>query len=410
MEESTAWGQSKTQPQSSEKPLGMRASITEDITLDQLKAKRTSVEGTGDLDDINKKTVLNLLDKAIQFREFADKISRQKDEISQTIKSAPDRLKKIQSAIDEPMPTTGVVETEASTMSTLQLEQRLQQEEAELTNFQNNFSNWNIQLGKQKDLLQQLPETVAKAKKRLQELQTEQETDTANKEESLLTEAQRLLNLAEQSKLQAEIELYELQMTSQDILLSVMTAERDLASRYVTKRKAFIKTWQDQVQKRRQHEALQAREAAEKAKTKAPEMPIVLKKEFDINIELGEALEELIRDEAEVTKRIERMQTQLKKLEEDYALSRQRVDTMVLTDAIGLALRAQRQALPDSDQYRLESAKRLKKMSEIREAQIELDHKRLDLANLDSELDRNTVVLYPSSRYKRNIFSLNSYG
>jgi potassium efflux system protein len=194
--------------------------------------------------------------------------------------------------------------------------------------------------------------------------------------------------LAEQSKLQAEIELYELQMTSQDILLSVMTAERDLASRYVTKRKAFIKTWQDQVQKRRQHEALQAREAAEKAKTKAPEMPIVLKKEFDINIELGEALEELIRDEAEVTKRIERMQTQLKKLKEDYALSRQRVDTMVLTDAIGLALRAQRQALPDSDQYRLESAKRLKKMSEIREAQIELDHKRLDLTNLDSELDR----------------------
>ncbi|MGD8212073.1 MAG: hypothetical protein PVH85_10685 [Desulfobacterales bacterium] len=189
MEESTAWGQSKTQPQSSEKPLGMRASITEDITLDQLKAKRTSVEGTGDLDDINKKTVLNLLDKAIQFREFADKISRQKDEISQTIKSAPDRLEKIQSAIDEPMPTTGVVETEASTMSTLQLEQRLQQEEAELTNFQNNFSNWNIQLGKQKDFLQQLPETVAKAKKRLQELQTEQETDTANKEESLLTEA-----------------------------------------------------------------------------------------------------------------------------------------------------------------------------------------------------------------------------
>ena len=69
----------------------------------------------------------------------------------------------------------------------------------------------------------------------------------------------------------------------------------------------------------------------------------------------------LIRDEAEVTKRIERMQAQQKKLEEDYALSRKRVDTMVLTDVIGLALRAQRQALPDSNQYRLESAKRLPK-------------------------------------------------
>ena len=116
-------------------------------------------------------------------------------------------------------------------------------------------------------------------------------------------------------------------MTSQDSLLSLMTAERDLASRDVAKRTAFIKTWQDQVQKRRQQEAFHAREAAEEAKIKAPDMPIVLKKEFDINIKIGEALERLIRDEAEVTKRIDHMQAQLKKLEEDYALSRKRVDT-----------------------------------------------------------------------------------
>ncbi len=82
----------------------------------------------------------------------------------------------------------------------------------------------------------------------------------------MLIEAQRLLNLAEANKLQAEIKLCDLQMTSQDSLLSLMTAERDLASRDVAKRTAFIKTWQDQVQKRRQQEAFHAREAAEEAK------------------------------------------------------------------------------------------------------------------------------------------------
>jgi hypothetical protein len=151
--------------------------------------------------------VLNLLDKAIQLREHADKINRQRDEISQTITRTPDRLKKIQPEIDEPIPTTSVVDNEAATMSSLQLEQRLQQEETGLANAQNNFSNWSIQLDKQNDLLQQLPETAAKARKRLQELQTEVETDSGSKEGSLLTEAQRLLNLAEQSKLQAEIKL-----------------------------------------------------------------------------------------------------------------------------------------------------------------------------------------------------------
>ena len=328
-DESTAWAQPKTQPQHLEKPMGIPASITENISLDQLKVKRASVEGAADLAEAIKKNVLNLLDKAIHLGELADKINLQRDEISQTMKSAPDRLKKIQSGIDQPIPTTSVVETEASTMSTLQLEHRLQQEEAGLANPQNAFNDWNNQLNKQKDLLQQLPETVAKAKKRLQELRAEWETNTAHKEESLLTEGQRLLNLAEQSKLQAEIKLYELQMTAQDSLLSLMTAERDLASRDVAKRTAFIKTWQDQVQKRRQEEALHAREAAEEAKILAPDMPMVLKEEFDANIELGAALEKLIQDEAEVTKSIERMQAQLKKLEEDYAVSRKRVDTMV---------------------------------------------------------------------------------
>ena len=402
--ESTAWAQLKTQTQSLEKLMGIPALITEDISLDQLMAKRASVDSAAGLDTTNKKNVLNLLDKAIQLRELADKINRQRDEISQTIKDAPDRLKKIQSAIDQPIPATSAAETEASAMSTLQLEQRLQQEEAELAGAQNNFSNWNIQLGKQKEFLQELPETAAKAQKRLQELQDERETKTAPKEESLLTEAQGLLDLAEQSKLQAEIKLYELQMTAQDSLLSLMTAERDLAIRDLAKRTARIKTWQDQVQKRRQQEALHAREAAEEAKTKAPDMPLVLKEEFDINIRLGAALEKLIRDEAEITKRIEGMQAQLRKLEADYALSRIRIDTMVLTDVIGLALRVQRQALPDSHQYRFESAKRLQKMSAIREAQIELDRQSLDLANFDGELDRIMGLLGSLSEIKLTQF------
>ena len=57
-------------------------------------------------------------------------------------------------------------ETEASAMSTLQPEQRLQQEEAELAGAQNNFSNWNIRLGKQKEFLLELPEKAPKAQKR----------------------------------------------------------------------------------------------------------------------------------------------------------------------------------------------------------------------------------------------------
>ena len=169
--------QPEAQPKSLEKPKEMPASTTADISLDRLKAKRASAETAADLDDTSRKNVLNLLDKAIQLRELADKINRQRDEISQTIKSAPDRLKKIQSGIDQDIPAPDAIETEASAMSTLQIEQRLQQEEAELVNARNVFNDWNNQLNKQKDLLPQLPETAAKARKRLQEFQAEWEID-----------------------------------------------------------------------------------------------------------------------------------------------------------------------------------------------------------------------------------------
>ena len=37
--------------------MGVPASITEDISLDRLKAERISVEGAADLDDTNRKNV-----------------------------------------------------------------------------------------------------------------------------------------------------------------------------------------------------------------------------------------------------------------------------------------------------------------------------------------------------------------
>ena len=133
--ESTAWAQPKTQPQSLEKPLGIPASISEDISLDQLKTKRVAVEGAAGLDATNKKNVLNLLDKAIQLRELADKINRQRDETSQTIIRAPDRLKKIQSEIDQTISASDAIEIAASTISSLQLEIKLYELQEIVANF-----------------------------------------------------------------------------------------------------------------------------------------------------------------------------------------------------------------------------------------------------------------------------------
>ena len=51
---STAWAQPKTQPRSLERPMGITGSITEDISLEQLMAKRASVDSAADLAEQSK--------------------------------------------------------------------------------------------------------------------------------------------------------------------------------------------------------------------------------------------------------------------------------------------------------------------------------------------------------------------
>ena len=105
---STVWAQPKAQFKPSDKPLGMPVSITEDISLDQLKAQKASVERSADLDAMDKKNMLNLLDKAIQSLDLADKINRQRDELAQTISGAADRLLKLKVGIDQQIVPSGV--------------------------------------------------------------------------------------------------------------------------------------------------------------------------------------------------------------------------------------------------------------------------------------------------------------
>jgi potassium efflux system protein len=207
-------------------------------------------------------------------------------------------------------------------------------------------------------------------------------------EPPLLTEARRLSLLAEQSKSQAEIKSYEQQLVQHEVLLSLFTAERDLAARSVASHEVLTKAWQAQAQKRRQLEAKQAREGAEQAKKRAFALPIAVQEQFDINIKLGEELERFTQEHTAVATRLQQKQAQLKELEAEFALARERVQTTVLTDAIGIALREQRKSLPDLKSYRWDSAQRQLKMTEVREAQLAIERKRSDLADLNTQTDR----------------------
>jgi potassium efflux system protein len=384
----TSWAEDKTPSSSATKPVETTATALDAVSLDQIKAKRAAVEGSQELGESIKKSVLSLLDQAIRFREMVDQLNRETEENAQKINLAPERLKAIETELERPIPTTESVEAVASKMETDKLEQQIRQNEAELANAKTVLSNWSDQFDKVKTSPQQLSEFLTKTRGHVEKLREELKVPTPKDETAVLTEVRRMSLLAEHAKSQAEIKLYEQQLVGHEVLLSLLTAERDLALREVSKREILTKAWQVQGQKRRQMEAKQSREEAEEAKDGASALPFVVQDQFDINIKLGEELEKLTQEDTALATRLQQKKAQLKGLEEEFALARERVQTAVLTEAIGIALREQRKSLPDLRSYRRDSAQRQLKMTEVREAQLNIDRKRRELADLDAQTER----------------------
>jgi len=329
-----------------------------EMSLDDLKDKRSRVESAGDLSETVKKNVLHNLDKAIRFREKETQLAEEANEIAQMVKSAPERIKEIEAELDRPPPEVQSIVTQASNMKPEELEQQIRKVEADFANAKTVLNEWNDILKEQQDRPAQLRQNGATAKQRLAEIESELKNESPPKTAPLEIETLKAALLAEQDKKQAEIKSFERQLLNYDALIALVNAERDLASRELIRQEELIKAWREHVQRSRQLEAKKERMEAEQAKNLAVDMPPVMQEALDINIKLGITPEEITAEESQITQQLETRQAQLKQLEEDFALAHDQVKYPIHTEAIGMALREQRQALPSIQNYHRESVQR----------------------------------------------------
>jgi potassium efflux system protein len=380
-----------------------------DLSLDKLRLKRSELETSPNLDKEGKDSALQIIDQAIGFRQMLDQLNRQSEILAGQINTAPQRIKTIQSELAQPTPET--VKGPASEKNALQLEQMVQREMAKLAAARDRLAGWSDQLSQQKDSLELLPQNAAAARERLDQVNDQLQSQDPDSEPAAISESRKLMLRAEQLKLSAEINLYQQQLNGYEILVSLSTAERDLAAREVARREGLLKEWQAQSAQKFQQEAARERQETTEARDKTPEAASEVKNEYDINIALSAELEEVIRQETAVTKVLEGVTNRLKEIEDDFKLATERVNTLVLTEAIGLALRRQRQLLPSADKYRRSSAERKNKMGEIRETQYRLDRQRRELGDIESETDQiidSLVYLTPdkAERLRPNVRNL----
>ncbi|MBW2431548.1 MAG: hypothetical protein JRF56_21540, partial [Deltaproteobacteria bacterium] len=367
---------------------GIAAEAPGGRSLENMKKIREAVANADDLAEDVKKGLLSFVDRAIIFREREAQLRKETEDLTQTLEAAPERIKAIEAELDRPLPLPEDVIAIAASMKPDQLEQHLKKLETELSDAADDLNKLTEQEKDLKDRPAKLQQEIAMAKQRVLDIAEELNAAPSPDEPQMVAKARQFALSAEQSKIEAEIDTLENRLTNHETLTSLISAERDLAAREVTRQEALVNSWQAEVQRIRELEAKKERVVAEQAKKIAVDLPPVIQKQFDINIELGKMLEKITADEAKVVDRLELKRAQLKQIEEEFALAQEQVKYPMHTETIGLALREQRRRLPSVENFRRDSDRRQVQMGEIRSIQLDLDRQRRELADPNQAMDR----------------------
>ncbi|MGD9062065.1 MAG: hypothetical protein PVF72_16615, partial [Desulfobacterales bacterium] len=367
------------QAQQTAKPPSTAGSLPT-LSVENLKNKRSEIENRTDIDAAVKSDSLKHIDEAIQHLELADGSNQQASEVSQLIQTAPARLETLLVQLKRPLSAPDNIAERAQQMDFQKLEQRLRQKEAELKRAQNRLLEWDARLAAEKEFIGQAAAQLSNANSRRKDVETELAGLETVTEKDSGVYFRKLSLASELKKLSAEIKLMEVRQNRHDLLVELFDTEGDVARKAVESRQKMVGIWQAEVQKRRQQEAFQAQEEAQDAILQTPLLPKDIREQFEINIRLSKELQDIAREEAALIEEQKDLQLRLKELEEDFATAQKRVQSAVLTETIGLALRAQRLNLPSGDQYLAGSEARKIRFSEINERQFKLDRLLRELA------------------------------
>ena len=356
------------------------------VSVEELKTRRSVVENLKDVDDATKKAATGYYDQALSYFELAEQYRRDTDVAATRVKASEARTREVRSLLKQPLPPAAAASS-AAALSTARLEQRTREEETKLKAASDSLARWVSELEKQKNLLNQLPDMVAKTNQRIAEVENLLRLPAPTQQQAFVTEAYHIALTVELAKLKVELSLYEQLLAGHESIMALLTIERDLAGRQAKHQEAIAAVWQAALQKRRQGEAEKARIDAEAAQAKSPALRPVLQKELDLNVKLGEELESLTKEELIFVKELSFLQGRLQDLDDEQQLARERVELISLGGETGYFLRELRNTLPDVEEFKKKSYRRKLKISKYREKQLELDRKRRKLTDLDELVD-----------------------
>jgi potassium efflux system protein len=346
-----------------------------------VQAGLKQVEQSRELNEATKAAVRELYQQALRELESARTWAIKADRFERMAAAAPGEIAQIKAELAA-MPSVPAVARPADA-ALPQFDQAISKREADLDRWKSTLAELEAEPKHRASRRLEIAKLAAAALQQQAAIDQQLQAPSAMGDASPLASARRILLLAGRRALEQEILAYDKEQAAYEATADLLTSRRDLAARQAALVEQEIKQWQQLANRRRQQEAQQQVVQAGLEANRARPAVRQLAQE---NAALADKRNELARRITETTRQLEQTSTRLDALNDQFQRTREKVETVGLTNAVGLLLRKQRNWLPSAGQYHRSINARQLAIREGRLELLELEDQRTELANIEVPL------------------------
>jgi len=327
-----------------------------------------------------------LRDQVARARKVAEEWAAKADEFEQARRTAPERLREIEREIAALGSPAEVAAPDGASVE--ELEVRLLGVEQDLALARKEAATLQAESARRSERRRRIPELLADARQRLQELGEQTPADTG--ETAALVDARRELLEARSAALSAEIRAYEQELASYDARGRLLDKRLERARMRIAREEERFAALQDALTEARTGEAQRAAERAlaslERAEGLTPAVRDVVRQLAERNAELARSRtgdEGVLHRIDDLSRKIVRAEDRVAELESEYERLSAKLEAAGLTDSMGVLLRRSRAEVPDVGMYQRFIRMRQEEIEQAQTRQMELREELVRLSDLE---------------------------
>ncbi|MEL0587163.1 MAG: mechanosensitive ion channel domain-containing protein [Candidatus Thiodiazotropha sp. (ex. Lucinoma kazani)] len=362
------------------------------LTLEQIEFAKNSAKSDLTLNEAQKKESLEMFEQATTWLQESAMVNSEISDLESLVRDAPKQIQKLRSSMKQLDAENAALAEFIEKSDLAALELRISQEGLNLTRARDQQKAQLEELSKLLAGSKQINEKIAVNSNSLAQIKSDI-GDLPSGEPNTISQARLMSLQARQSLRQAEIDLLKRRLGNQSLLTNLSQAQRDATVAQISRLQSALEILNQAAATIREDQAKQARQEAELLEQQTTGLPLPLQAIAQDNAKSRTELEQLVYWEKRVTQQLSTTKRKLEQIQTDFEHSKQRVEVVGTSEAIGKMLSRRREALPSLRSYSRSSAKRKHEINIATDRQIDIEELLLERGDLSDHVELITQPL-----------------